>query len=53
MQEAIQGLLCNNGDWGARCLAWAAGTISTDELFGDLEAECKKQRIPFRRPQVA
>lgn len=35
MQEHIQDSIGNN--FGTRCLAWCAGTISDEELFGDIK----------------
>jgi ParB family chromosome partitioning protein len=53
MQEFIQDTLGENSNFGARCLAWAAGVISDEDLFGDIEKLARERGRPFSRPQVA
>lgn len=34
-----------------RCLAWAAGNISTSELYATVEQYCKDEGLPFKMPK--
>lgn len=34
-----------------RCLAWAAGNISTSELFATVQDYCKEEGLPFTMPK--
>lgn len=34
-----------------RCLAWAAGNISTSELFASIQEYCKENDLPFTMPK--
>lgn len=48
MMKAIQESI-GNGLY-TRCLAWAAGEISTNDLCEDIEAAAKEQGVIFKRP---
>lgn len=53
MQEKIQEALSRNKDFGTRCLAWAAGEISTFELYRDLREYAETQGIDWKIPREA
>lgn len=39
------------GNFGTRCLSWASGEISTDELYNDIQLQCDVKGVPYVRPQ--
>ncbi len=50
LQEVIQDSIGNN--FGTRCLAWAAGEISTKDIFEDIKQIALQEEVSFVEPKV-